>query len=130
MFSPHLYNESIALDRSGTLTLVERGFALAEAAAGCYGAALWAGEWGWFGDPASDGPEAARYAPAEDAHRAGGAWWVWRQACGAPHTLGDGGAVTAGGLNRLHCPDGRRWAARPRSPGRCRGRSRARRRAG
>lgn len=64
------------------------------------------GRGGWFGDPASDGPEVARYAAAEDAHRAGGAWWVWRQACGDPHTLGDGGAVMAGGLNRLHCPDG------------------------
>lgn len=106
VFSPHLYNESITLDRSGTLISIESGFVLAEAAARHYGAALWAGEWGWFGDPVTDGPRVARYAAAEDAHRAGGAWWVWRQACGDPHTLGDGGTVTAGGLNRLHCPDG------------------------
>nr|WP_165978590.1 cellulase family glycosylhydrolase [Actinomadura darangshiensis] len=106
VFSPHLYNESIALDPSGTLISIERGFALARAAAGHYGAALWPGEWGWFGDPASDGPRVARYAAAEDANRAGGAWWVWRQACGDPHSIGDGGATTAGGLNRLRCPDG------------------------
>ncbi|URM93315.1 glycoside hydrolase family 5 protein [Actinomadura madurae] len=106
VFSPHLYNESITLENSGALISIERGFALARAAADHYGAALWSGEWGWFGDPGTDGPKVVRYAAAEDAHRAGGAWWVWRQACGDPHSIGDGGTTTAGGLNRLRCPDG------------------------
>ncbi|MCP9964419.1 hypothetical protein LUX57_03935 [Actinomadura madurae] len=67
---PHLYNESITLENSGALISIERGFALARAAADHYGAALWSGEWGWFGDPGTDGPKVVRYAAAEDAHRA------------------------------------------------------------
>ncbi len=79
--------------------------------AATYQAPLWSGEWGWYGDPAVDGPRARRYAEAEHAARIGGAWWVWEQACGDPHQL-DSSVQTriAGGvspsLNHFSCPDG------------------------
>lgn len=104
VFSPHLYAGSISV--TGRLVSIERGFALARRAARRYGAPLWIGEWGWFGDPAGDGPKVRRYAAAEDAHRIGGAWWVWKQSCGDPHSVGGGVPATGGGLNRLRCPSG------------------------
>lgn len=104
VFAPHLYTESLTV--TGPLISIERGFTLARWAARSYGAALWDGEWGWFGTGRADGPKVRRYAAAEDAHRIGGAWWVWKQACGDPHSLGDGGTTTAGGLNRISCPSG------------------------
>src|SRR3954447_16396250 len=110
VFSPHLYGESISADRSfgqGVIT-VEQGFQNAELAAKQYGTTVWSGEWGWFGDPASDAPAIARYAKQEDAHLWGGAWWDWKQSCGAPHMFGDGASTEPGGvspsLNRFRCP--------------------------
>ena len=41
----------------------------------------------------------------EDARRLGGAWWVWKQACGDPHVVGYPGA--SGSLNPTECPSGR-----------------------
>ena len=35
----------------------------------------------------------------------GGAWWVWKQACGDPHVVGYPGA--SGSLNPTECPSGR-----------------------
>lgn len=107
VFAPHLYAESITLDRKvgTTATSIEQGFANAEAAAAAYRAPLWSGEWGWFGKPAEDLPELERYARAEDRARIGGAWWVWRQACGDPHQVGYPGA--SGSLNRYDCPGDR-----------------------
>lgn len=107
-FAPHLYNESITLDAGSPVPLmsIERGFDVAQAAAAAYGIPLWSGEWGWFGPPATDGPRVRRYVAAEDARVLGGAWWVWKQACGDPHTaygLGGGEPVTPG-LNRYACP--------------------------
>src|SRR5207244_10543302 len=81
---------------------------LADAAARQYGTTVWSGEWGWFGDPASDAPQIARYAKQEDAHLWGGAWWDWKQACGDPHQFSDGDDTTPGdispSLNRFRCP--------------------------
>ncbi|WP_144070009.1 glycoside hydrolase family 5 protein [Nonomuraea indica] len=85
VFAPHLYNESITIDQGTglTITSIERGFDLASRAAAYYGAGLWSGEWGWFGDPAS--APIRRYAEQEDRHRIGGAFWVWKQSCGDAH---------------------------------------------
>ncbi|MFI6323532.1 glycoside hydrolase family 5 protein [Nonomuraea sp. NPDC050556] len=85
VFAPHLYNESITIDRGTgvTITSIERGFDLASRAAEAYGAGLWSGEWGWFGDPAE--APIGRYTKQEDAHRIGGAFWVWKQSCGDAH---------------------------------------------
>lgn len=101
VFAPHLYNESIAV--TGPVISIERGMALARTLARVYRAPLWVGEWGWFGAGPADGPKVARYAAAEDAQRIGGAWWVWKQACGDPHSIGSEAPAS---LNRVACPSG------------------------
>ena len=106
-FAPHLYAESITVDQKLGITSVsiERGFEVAQRTAAQYDAPLWSGEWGWFGEPAKDRPKLDRYAREEDRAAIGGAFWVWKQACGDPHTAGYSGA--AGALNRLQCPGDR-----------------------
>ena len=104
VFAPHLYAESLTFEPVS----VEQGFELADVTAREYGTTVWSGEWGWFGDPASDAPKIARYAEEEDAHLWGGAWWDWKQACGDPHMFADGDATQPGSispsLNRFRCP--------------------------
>jgi endoglycosylceramidase len=113
VFAPHLYAESISLDQGAgaTVVTVEDGFRLAQAVAATYGAPLWSGEWGWYGDPAVDAEKVRRYAAAEDDARIGGAWWSWEQACGDPHQLDSSvqTGITTGvspSLRRFSCPDG------------------------
>ena len=103
VFAPHLYSESISVDQGATS--IERGFDNAERAAASYGAPLWSGEWGWFGEPEDARSRLERYIAQEDARRLGGAWWVWKQACGDPHVVGYPGA--SGSLNPTECPSGR-----------------------
>lgn len=104
VFAPHLYNESITIDQGTglTITSIERGFDLASRAAEYYGAGLWSGEWGWFGDPAS--APITRYTDQEDRHRIGGAFWVWKQSCGDAHA--GAGAGTGGNLMIEDCATG------------------------
>jgi endoglycosylceramidase len=103
VFAPHLYSESISVDQGATS--IEEGFDNAERAAAAYGAPLWSGEWGWFGPPEESRSRLERYIAQEDARRLGGAWWVWKQACGDPHVVGYPGA--SGSLNPTECPSGR-----------------------
>ncbi|MEV4372821.1 cellulase family glycosylhydrolase [Nonomuraea sp. NPDC049637] len=105
VFAPHLYNESITIDQGTglTVTSIERGFELASRAAEYYGAGLWSGEWGWFGDPAA--APIARYTDQEDRHRIGGAFWVWKQSCGDAHATA--GARTGGNLMIEDCATGK-----------------------
>ncbi|MFI6601398.1 cellulase family glycosylhydrolase [Nonomuraea sp. NPDC050536] len=105
VFAPHLYNESITIDQGTglTITSIERGFDLASRAAAYYGAGLWSGEWGWFGDPAS--APITRYTDQEDRHRIGGAFWVWKQSCGDAHAGAD--AKTGGNLMIEDCATGK-----------------------
>lgn len=107
VFAPHLYSESISVDQTLgiTATTIEQGFDAAQDTARLYGAPLWSGEWGWFGEPADTRARLERYAAQEDARALGGAWWVWRQACGDPHVVGYPGA--SGSLNPQECPSGR-----------------------
>ncbi|MFC1414862.1 glycoside hydrolase family 5 protein [Streptacidiphilus sp. N1-12] len=107
VFAPHLYNESITVDQDHGLTLVsvDRGFALAQRQADAYGMPLWIGEWGWFGSGSTDDQRTAEFADAEDAHLTGGAFWVWKQACGDPQS--DQKAATAGNLERTDCATGK-----------------------
>ncbi len=102
VFAPHLYAESIT---TVDLVNIEQGFQAGERAAALYDAPLWSGEWGWFGKPEDDRPKLQRYAVQEDRAAIGGAWWVWRQACGDPHVVGYPGA--SGSLNRYDCPGDR-----------------------
>ncbi len=64
VFAPHLYSGSITVDRTvGVEALTpERGFALADGVAQGYGTTVWSGEWGWFGDPATDEAALRTYA--------------------------------------------------------------------
>jgi hypothetical protein len=103
VFSPHLYNESITADQDFGITLVsvERGYALARAAAAQLGAPLWIGEWGYFRASPLDDPLMQRSAGAEDVAPAGSTFWVWKQDCSDPHVWP--GRV-AGNLRQLSCP--------------------------
>lgn len=107
VFAPHLYNESITMDQGMGITLVSmrRGFALAQRQADAYGMPLWIGEWGWFGSSSVDDARTARFADAEDTNLVGGAFWVWKQACGDPQS--DQKAATAGNLAEVDCATGR-----------------------
>ncbi len=104
VFSPHLYNESITADQGLGIALVsvERGYALAQAAARQLRAPLWIGEWGYFGDAAIDAPALRRSAAAEDAVGASSTYWVWKQGCGDPHVWP---GKVAGNVRQLSCPD-------------------------
>ncbi|MFE4456400.1 glycoside hydrolase family 5 protein [Nocardia tengchongensis] len=105
VFSPHLYSESINI--VNTFPNIEQGFKIGLDAAAKYNAPLWSGEWGWFGDPGSDAAKVDRFVDQLNAHRMGGAWWSWKQACGDPHAVRDGNtAKPQGNLNRISCPSG------------------------
>ncbi|MFF5228982.1 cellulase family glycosylhydrolase [Dactylosporangium sp. NPDC000521] len=106
VFAPHPYSESISMDQSLGLTIasIERNLTVSARAAAAYGAALWPGEWGWFGDPAADGAKVRRFAAAQDRLGIGGAFWVWRQGCGSPETGAD--AATSGNLVAVDCRTG------------------------
>ena len=106
-FAPHLYAESITVDqKAGVSTVsIEQGFAAAQQAAALYEAPLWNGEWAWFGPPERDTPKVERFIAQEDAARIGGAWWVWKQACGDPHVAG--APTFSGSLNPVSCPGDR-----------------------
>lgn len=94
VFSPHLYAESITMDRDlgiPPIVGIERQFTLAQRVAAEYNAPLWSGEYGYWGSEEVHWGEdedslarLARYAAAEDEHVLGSAYWVWKQACGDP----------------------------------------------
>lgn len=106
VFAPHPYSESISMDQGFGLTIasIERNLAVSARAAAAYGAALWLGEWGWFGDPAVDGAKVDRLVDAQNRLGIGGAFWVWRQGCGSPETGPD--ATSSGNLVSVDCATG------------------------
>jgi len=106
VFSPHPYSESITMDQSLGLTIasIERNLTVSAEAAKSYGAALWLGEWGWFGDPTVDDAKVQRFVAAQDRLGVAGAFWVWRQGCGSPETGDD--ATTSGNLVSIDCATG------------------------
>lgn len=86
-FSPHLYAESITMDRDLGLPAfvsLERQFELATRVAKQYDAPVWSGEYGYWGADAEVLDRLQRFAVAEDKHLLGSAYWVWKQACGDP----------------------------------------------
>ncbi|MGW9631754.1 cellulase family glycosylhydrolase [Agromyces sp. NPDC055520] len=87
VFSPHLYAESITMDRDlgiPPIVGIERQFVLAQRVADRYGVPLWSGEYGYWGDDDDTLARMNRYADTEDEHMLGSAYWVWKQACGDP----------------------------------------------
>ncbi|MCT9009204.1 glycoside hydrolase family 5 protein [Streptomyces rhizosphaerihabitans] len=108
VFSPHLYSESITMDQGlgVTLTSIEQGYTTAERTARAYGAPLWSGEWGWFGDPDDFRSRFDRFLARQNTDVLGSAIWVWKKACGDPQN--DPAATTSGGGVVLYtCPDGK-----------------------
>ncbi|MFD8734062.1 glycoside hydrolase family 5 protein [Streptomyces sp. NPDC059618] len=108
VFSPHLYSESITMDQGlgVTLTSVEQGYTTAERTARAYGAPLWSGEWGWFGEPDDFRARFDRFLERQNTDVLGSAIWVWKKACGDPQN--DPAATTSGGGVVLYtCPDGK-----------------------
>jgi len=103
VFAPHLYNESITSDQDLGVNFVsiERGDALAAAAARRLGMPLWIGEWGFFKSPEREAPLLARELAAEADRHVGSAFWVWKQSCSDPHVYP--GSV-AGNLRQWRCP--------------------------
>jgi endoglycosylceramidase len=109
VFAPHLYAGSITADRAIGVDLfsIAGEFDEAQREADRYQTTFWSGEWGWFGDPATDASKVAEYARQEDGHLVGGAWWQWKQACGDPHSIGVPGGhppSSTDSLVRLACP--------------------------
>ena len=106
VFAPHPYSESITMDQGFGLTIasIERNLAVSARAAASYGAALWLGEWGWFGDPTVDAAKVQRFVDAQNRLGLGGAFWVWRQGCGSPETGSD--ATESGNLVSVDCATG------------------------
>ena len=69
VFSPHLYAESITMDRSlglPPIVGIERQFDARPARRRHYGVPLWSGEYGYWGDDADRVDRLNRYADAED----------------------------------------------------------------
>ncbi|MDL9980368.1 glycoside hydrolase family 5 protein [Microbacterium sp. ASV49] len=106
VFSPHLYAESITMDRGLGLppfVSIERQFELATRTADQYGVPLWSGEYGYWGDSADVQQRLVRFADQEDARVLGSAYWVWKQACGDPQ---NGIGPTGNGLIPQSCTTG------------------------
>ncbi|HRK45137.1 MAG TPA: cellulase family glycosylhydrolase [Nocardioides sp.] len=103
VFAPHIYGESLSANS------IAGGFASAQKVARQHGVTVWGGEWGFWPDrPVDASDQIERYAAAEDAAQYGGAWWDWKQACGAPHVVNQPGgqpAPVSPSLNRYTCPD-------------------------
>lgn len=108
VYAPHNYAESIEVLPAGNPT-IEENFAADARAAELHGTTFWVGEWGFFGNPAAQRDLVRRFARQEDQHLVGGAWWVWKQACGDPHVVGTPGNTPTGispSLVRIDCPSG------------------------
>ncbi|MCJ0906606.1 hypothetical protein [Rhodococcus sp. ARC_M6] len=96
-------------------------------AAAVYDAPLWTGEWAWFGEPEDDANQVERFMDAMDAHKMGGAWWSWSQACGDPHAVRDGNTgKPMGNLTASTARPASSWGWSRASPSRCLGPTRAR----
>ncbi len=82
--SPHHYFESI----TNVGFTIEMGYnILKNASSEKFQAAMLIGEWGYFGDPASDVEKVKRFGVIEDANFGSSTWWQWCQAPGDPHGI-------------------------------------------
>ncbi|MEZ5007444.1 MAG: cellulase family glycosylhydrolase [Chitinophagales bacterium] len=103
VFAPHIYGGSITV-----LGNEQDGFRNAEILARYYQTTFWSGEWGYFGNPATQRTDVLKYAKLEDDYLVGGAWWQWIQACGDPHNITSDlqnlGSTNSQHLWNLNCP--------------------------
>ena len=87
VFSPHLYAESLTMDRSlgiPPIVAMERQFDARAARRRQLRRAALVGRVRLLGRGRDVVERLSRYADAEDAHLLGSAYWVWKQACGDP----------------------------------------------
>lgn len=82
VFAPHTYFESISY-----LLTVEQGYDLIANLSKLYTTKMFVGEYGFFGNPATDVLKLKRFAKKEDENFAGSTWWQWAQAPGDPHAI-------------------------------------------
>jgi endoglycosylceramidase len=82
MFAPHSYFEAISYELT-----IEQGFNLIKTLGKIYGSNILIGEWGFFGDPATDVTKVKRFARMEDDILASSTWWQWSQSPGDPHGI-------------------------------------------
>jgi hypothetical protein len=113
VFAPHLYAGSISTALMGRYRkIIRREAEDARDAARAFRTTVWAGEWGWYGNPLKKRGRIAAFARQQDARLWGGAWYLWKQACGSPSAFSDGADSTpssvVGTLNRFRCPGGKR----------------------
>ncbi len=93
--APHHYFESL-----NSAVSIETGYGMLMSASAYYSAKLFVGEWGFFGDPASDVSKVKRFGVIEDANFGSSTWWQWSQAPGDPHGISWDG--TSYGNTSLH----------------------------
>lgn len=91
VFAPHSYFESFG---PATAT-IEEGFNIFDIGSGFYNSSFFIGEWGFFGDPATDAAKVKRFAATEDSYFTGSTWWQWCQAPGDPHGINWDGTTYA-----------------------------------
>lgn len=105
IFAPHSYFESIQMNFT-----VEQGFSILRFGSSLYTSGLFVGEWGFFGDPASDTSKVKRFARQEDQYFAGSTWWQWAQAPGDPHGISwDGLSYDATSMHLLELDQHAQW---------------------
>ncbi|GIW45177.1 MAG: hypothetical protein KatS3mg077_2459 [Candidatus Binatia bacterium] len=107
VFAPHSYAERGEANSPFAPFTIEQVLEKARMHAQRYEVTFWIGEYGWFSDPPSNKARVLRYAAEEDRQRIGSAWWVWKQACGDPHSILVPGGNPPNLVIRLHytaCP--------------------------
>jgi len=97
--APHHYFESIG---PPSLT-IEQGYELLKnITKGTYQTTYFVGEWGFFGNPASDVTKVKRFAAVEDTYFGSSTWWQWCQAPGDPHGMSwDGNTYDATSMHLI-----------------------------
>jgi endoglycosylceramidase len=84
VFAPHSYFEAIG----NASFSIEQGFGILQfGSQTLYKTALFIGEWGFFGNPASDVEKVKRFAVVEDKNFVSSTWWQWSQSPGDPHGI-------------------------------------------
>ncbi len=82
VFAPHTYFEAISY-----VFTVEQGYDLIKTLTSIYRAKMFVGEFGYFGNPATDAAKYKRFTLKEDENFTGSTWWQWCQAPGDPHGI-------------------------------------------
>jgi endoglycosylceramidase len=96
--APHHYFESI-----GNLPFtLEEGYDILKSVTADYQAPFLVGEWGFFGNTATDVQKVKRFGVVEDQNFGSSTWWQWAQAPGDPHGISwDGNTYSSTSLHLI-----------------------------